>query len=80
MADDLVLVFTTRSAPEGEIVRSLLADAGISVLAKGLDDPYRMAAVDVFVPASQEVQARLVLAETTDAPIEADVEDALGET
>ena len=62
MADDLVLVLTTASSLEGEIVRSRLEDEGIPVLLKGGGgDPYRMGPVNVYVPAGFEVQARLVL-------------------
>jgi hypothetical protein len=69
--DDLVLVLTTSSVPEGEIAKSLLEDEGIPVLIKGESEgPYRMGPVHLFVPAGLEVQARLVLAETfeDDAP------------
>jgi hypothetical protein len=62
MTSDLVLVLTTPSILEGEIVRSRLEDEGIPVLLKGGgDDPYRMGPSHVFVPADLEVQARLVL-------------------
>jgi len=62
MAQELVLVLSTPSIFEGEIVRSLLEDAGIPVLLKGGgDDPYQVGPARVFVPAELEVQARLVL-------------------
>ena len=60
--ENLVLVLTTLSILEGEIVRSRLQDEGIPVLLKGGgSDPYRMGPSHVFVPAEFEVQARLVL-------------------
>jgi hypothetical protein len=60
--ENLVLVLTTPSILEGEIVRSRLEDEGIPVLLKGGgSDPYRVGPSHVFVPAEYEVQARLVL-------------------
>jgi hypothetical protein len=64
VSDRPVLVLRTASVPEGEIARSRLEDEGIPVMATGLDSPYRLGPVHVFVPASFEVQARLVLAST----------------
>jgi hypothetical protein len=62
MDRDLVLVLSTPSILEGEIVRSRLEDDGIPVLLKGGGgDPYRMGPAHVFVPAAFEVQARLIL-------------------
>jgi hypothetical protein len=76
MADALVLVLSTPSVPEGEIARSRLEDEGIPVLVKGLDSPYRMGPVHLFVPAAFEVQARLVLETTGTPPEDATDEDA----
>jgi hypothetical protein len=60
-----VHVWSTRSIPEGEIVRARLEDEGIPVLVKGEGEgPYRMGPVHLWVPAALEVQARLIL----DAP------------
>ena len=65
MSEDLVLVLTTSSVPEGEVARALLEEEGVPVLVKGGGDgPYRMGPVQLFVPAGLEVQARLILAET----------------
>lgn len=65
MPSELVLVLTTTSLPEGEIVKARLEDEGIPVLVKGEGaGPYRMGPVQLFVPAEMEVQARLVLAES----------------
>ena len=69
VSDRPVLVLRTASVPEGEIARSRLEDEGIPVMVTGLDSPYRLGPVHVFVPASFEVQARLVL-ESTVAPFE----------
>jgi hypothetical protein len=80
MADALVLVLSTPSVPEGEIARSRLEDEGIPVMVKGLDSPYRMGPVHLFVPAAFEVQARLVLETTGTAPADGTVEDARLET
>lgn len=71
MSTPLVLVFTTSSLPEGEIVRAMLQDEGIPVLMNGADSPYRMGPVHLFVPGEFEVQARLVI----DPP---DAEDPAG--
>ena len=65
MPDDIVLVLTTASIPEGEIAKARLEGEGIAVLLKGEGGgPYRMGPVHLFVPAEFEVQARLVLSET----------------
>lgn len=65
MPSELVLVLTTTSLPEGEIVKARLEDEGIPVLVKGEGaGPYRMGPVQLFVPEEMEVQARLVLAES----------------
>ena len=67
MTDELVRVLSTASLPEGEIAKALLEDDGIPVLLKGEGGaPYRMGPVYLFVPASFEVQARLILSQTFD--------------
>jgi hypothetical protein len=67
--DELVLVLTTASVPEGEIARSRLEDEGIPVLVKGeAGGPYRMGPVHLYVPAGLEVQARLVLTQSFPDP------------
>jgi hypothetical protein len=84
VTDELVLVLSTPSVPEGEIARSRLADEGIPVLVKGLDSPYRIGPVHLFVPVGFEVQARLILEsgsegpEGADAPDDVEAEDAAG--
>jgi hypothetical protein len=63
MAEALVRVFTTGVVLEGELTKARLQEEGIPVLAKGEGDgPYRMGPVHLYVPASLEPQARLVLA------------------
>jgi hypothetical protein len=79
MADDLVRVLSTRSVPEAEVVRMRLEDEGIPVMATGLDSVYRMGPIDLYVPASLEVQARLVLASAEEAAIEEGAEEAVVE-
>jgi hypothetical protein len=73
VSDRLVHVFSTPSVPEGEIVRSRLEDEGIPVMVKGVDSPYRIGPVHLFVPAEFEVQARLVL-ESADLSLEDDAD------
>jgi hypothetical protein len=61
--EELVLVYTTNVVLEGELTKARLRDEGIPVLAKGEGEgPYRMGPVHLYVPASHEPQARLVLA------------------
>jgi hypothetical protein len=59
--EDLVLVLTASSVPEGEIARSLLEDAGIPVLLQGNEGPYPVGPVELFVAAEHEGRARWVL-------------------
>jgi hypothetical protein len=81
VTDELVLVLTTSSVPEGEIAKARLEDEGIPVLLKGgAEGPYPTGPVLLFVAAEFEVQARLVLAGTS---LEADEgrgrEDVVGD-
>jgi len=67
VSEDLVQVWSTGSVPEGEVARARLEAEGIPVLLKGESDgPYRIGPVYLWVPASLEVQARLIL----DTPVE----------
>jgi hypothetical protein len=67
VTDELVRVLSTASLPEGEIAKARLEDDGIPVLLKGEGGPpYHMGPVYLFVPASFEVQARLILSQTFD--------------
>ncbi|MGZ4151191.1 MAG: putative signal transducing protein [Actinomycetota bacterium] len=60
--DELVRVFATGSAIEGELIKGRLEVEGIPVLLKGEGEgPYRMGPAEIFVPVSFEAQARLVL-------------------
>jgi hypothetical protein len=64
----LVMVFGTGSIPEGLLVKGLLESEGIPVQLKGeAEGPYRMGPVSIWVPEAFEVQARLILEETTTA-------------
>jgi hypothetical protein len=58
----LVEVFSTPSAPEAEVVRSLLEAANIPVVVRGMSQgPYRMGATYLCVPEDLEIEARLVI-------------------
>lgn len=58
----LVRVWSTASAPEGELARARLEAEGIPVLVKGeAGGPYRLGGVDLWVPEELETQARLIL-------------------
>ena len=58
----LVEVFATPSAPEAEVVRSLLEAAGLPVVVRGMTQgPYRMGATYLCVPADLEAEAQLVI-------------------
>jgi hypothetical protein len=81
MTDDLVRVLSTASLPEGEIAKARLEDDGIPVLLKGEGGaPYRMGPVHLFVPASFEVQARLILSESFDDVDFGEADDPSSET
>lgn len=57
-----VYVGSAGSIPEGELARARLEAEGIPVLVKGeTEGPYRMGAMDLWVPAELETQARLIL-------------------
>jgi hypothetical protein len=74
-SDELVLVWSTSSVPEAEVAKARLEDEGIAVLMKGgSEGPYRMGPAHLFVPASLEVQARLIL----DVPQEPISDEELG--
>jgi hypothetical protein len=76
---DFVHVWSTRSVLEGEIAKARLEAEGIPVLAKGEGEgPYRMGPVHLWVPASLEVQARLIL-DRAETPISDEELEALAE-
>jgi hypothetical protein len=75
VSERAVMVFTTRSVPEAEIVRARLQDEGIPVIANGIDSPYRMGPVELWVPEELEVQARLVLDQAVEPLGEASEQD-----
>ncbi len=57
-----VRVWSTASAPEGELARARLEAEGIPVLVKGeAGGPYRLGGMDLWVPEELEPQARLIL-------------------
>jgi hypothetical protein len=65
--DDLVRVYVAASAVEGQIVKGRLEVEGIPVLLKSEGEgPYRTGPAELFVPASFEPQARLVLESVED--------------
>jgi putative signal transducing protein len=75
--DELVRVFATASAIEGQLVKGRLEAEGIPVLLKGEGEgPYRMGPAEVFVPSSFEPQARLVLESIGDQADEDEQADA----
>jgi hypothetical protein len=70
---DLVKVHTTFSIMEGEIVKARLEAEGVPALLRGEGTgPYRMGAVEVWVPAEMEMHARILLEDPTveDAEVE----------
>jgi hypothetical protein len=69
--DELVQVFATGSAIDGELIKGRLEVEGIPVLLKGEGEgPYRMGPAEIFVPVAFEAQARLVLESIGDLPEE----------
>jgi hypothetical protein len=61
VSEDLVLVLTASSVPEGEIARSLLEEEGIPVLIQGTEGPYPVGPIELLVAAEHEERARRVL-------------------
>ncbi len=58
----LVEAFATPSAPEAEVVRSLLESEGIAVVVRGMSQsPYRMGATYLLVPADLQDRARRLI-------------------
>ena len=63
---ELVRVHVAASIMEGEIVKARLEAEGVPAMLRGEGTgPYRMGAVEVWVPAGMELHARIVLDETT---------------
>ncbi len=61
-SEDFVQVYATGNVADGYLVKGRLEAEGIQVLVKGESEgPYRMGPVYLWVPASLEVQARLIL-------------------
>jgi hypothetical protein len=75
VGDELVRVFATPSAFEGQLAKGRLEAEGIPVLLKSESEgPYRLGPAELFVPSSFEAKARLIL-ESIEAP---DDEGSLG--
>ena len=61
---ELVRVHVAASIMEGEIVKARLEAEGLPAMLRGEGTgPYRMGAVEVWVPAGMEMHARIVLEE-----------------
>lgn len=74
---ELVRVYSCASVMEGEIVRGFLEAEGIPVLTRGEGQgPYRMGPVSIWVDASMEIPARMLL----DAEIVAEGTDSVERT
>ncbi len=59
---DVVRIYSTASAVDGEITKVHLESEGIPVLAKGEGTgPYRMGPIHLWVPSRFEPQARLII-------------------
>jgi hypothetical protein len=66
-----VRVYSTPSVMDGHLARGRLESEGIPVYTTGEGDgPYRLGPVHLFVPAGLEVQARLILADSSGQPAE----------
>lgn len=62
----LVLVLTAPTIPEGLVAKGLLEADGIPVVAKGeAEGPYRVGPMELWVPQELEVQARMLLEDTS---------------
>jgi hypothetical protein len=74
--DGLVRVHVGTSIMEGEIVKARLEAEGVPAMLRGEGTgPYRMGAVEVWVPASMQMHARIVLDEARPVPEPAAAED-----
>jgi hypothetical protein len=74
-----VQVFATPSAPEAEVVRSLLTSEGIPVTLKGMTQgPYRMGTTYLLVPEGLESEAARLI-EGARADGDAPSQDWIGE-
>jgi len=78
---DLVRVWATGDAFEGELLRGRLEAEGVPVLLKGdAEGPYRTGPVYLFVPAEHEARARAVLDAVASGAFAVDDADVVGET
>lgn len=72
MGDAVVRVFASHSWLQGEIVKGRLEAEGIRVELKGEHEgPYPLGPAELFVPASQESEARRILEEIESGTFEA---------
>ena len=76
MADEeFVRVYSTVSITDGYLAKGRLESEGIPVLLKGEGEgPYRMGPAYLWVPASLEVQARMILDEVDQGKLAAALE------
>jgi len=74
--EHLVRVYSTGSITDGYLAKGRLEAEGIPVMIKGEGEgPYRMGPVYLWVPASLEVQARMILDEIAAGAAEQGLED-----
>jgi len=63
-SEDFVLVYSAGSVPEGYLAKGRLEAEGIPVLVKGeAESPYPSGSMDLWVPKSLAIRARLILKE-----------------
>ena len=74
--EHLVRVYSTGSITDGYLAKGRLEAEGIPVMLKGEGEgPYRMGPVYLWVPASLEGQARLILDEIAAGTVRQELED-----
>jgi hypothetical protein len=72
--EDLVRVYSTGSLTDGYLAKGRLEADGIPVLLKGEGEgPYRMGPAYLWVPASFEEQARMILDEVNTGKLAAEL-------
>lgn len=73
--EDFVRVYSTGSITDGYLAKGRLESEGIPVLLKGEGEgPYRVGPAHIWVPASLEVQARMILDEVNEGKLAAELE------
>jgi hypothetical protein len=74
--EHLVRVYSTGSITDGYLAKGRLEAEGIPVMIKGEGEgPYRMGPVYLWVPASLEDQARMILDEIAAGTVQQELED-----